>query len=172
VGSPRHVLLSWDPSPNIGTKQYKVQISTTNSFSTTVDSHTTENTSYAPLLTQIGFKNGGTLYWRVATLDEHGTLGAWTSRTLTLPGRMTIRVRGSLHAHTTGTVAVSLTNSRGRAIRGGKVRVTGAGFKTVAKRTGRRGTVTFRLRPGRSGKLKFQGSKSGYQSASTTLPVR
>jgi hypothetical protein len=172
VSSPRHVLLSWDPSPNIGTRQYKVQISTTNSFSSTVDSHTTENTSYAPLLTQLGFKNGGTLYWRVATLDEHGTLGAWTSRTLTLPGRMRIRVRGSLHAHRSGTIGVTLTNSRGRAIRGGKVRVTGAGFRTVAKRTGRRGTVTFRLRPGRSGKLKFQGSKSGYQSASTTLTVR
>jgi hypothetical protein len=172
VGSPRHVLLSWDPSPNIGTKQYKIQISTTNSFSTTVDSHTTENTSYAPLLTQKGFKDGGTLYWRVATLDEHGTLGAWTSRTLTLPGRMRIRLGGSLRAHARGAVRVRLTNIRGRAIRGGKVRVTGVGFRTVAKRTGRRGTVTFRLRPGRTGKLTFQGSKSGYQSASATLRVR
>jgi hypothetical protein len=172
VGSPRHILLSWDPSPNIGTKQYKIQISTTNSFSTTVDSHTTENTSYAPLLTQTGFKNGGTLYWRVATLDEHGTLGAWTSRTLTLPGRMKISLQGSLRAHAFGTVSVRLTNIRGRAIRSGKVRVTGVGFRTVAKRTGKRGTVTFRLRPGRTGKLNFQGSKSGYQSASATLRVR
>jgi hypothetical protein len=167
-----HVLLSWDPSTNIGTKQYKVQVSATNSFSSLVDSHTTENTSYAPSLTQLGFQKGGTLYWRVAAVDERGTVGAWTSRTLTLGGRMKIRVSGRLRHRHRGTVHVKLTNSHGRAIRGGKVRVTGVGFRAIAKRTSSHGTVTFRLRPMRKGQLRFQGSKSGYQSVSRTLRIR
>jgi hypothetical protein len=172
VGSPRHILLSWDPSPNIGTKQYEVQIATTNSFSTPIETHMTENTSYAPLLSQPDYTKHSTLYWRVATMDERSTLGAWTSRTLTLGGRMRIRVSGRLRHRRRGTVHVKLTNSHGRAIRGGKVRVTGVGFRAIAKRTSSHGTVTFKLRPMRKGNLRFQGSKSGYQSVSRALRVR
>jgi hypothetical protein len=167
-----HILLSWDPSTNIGTKQYKVQISSTNSFSRTIETHTTENTNYAPTLASFGYKDGGTLYWRVASMDERRTVGAWTTRTLTLPGRMRIQIKGTLRSHHPAKVKVTLLNRLGRAIRGGKVRVTGVGFRTVARRTGKHGTVTFRIRPKRTGKLKFQGSKSGYQSASATLRVR
>jgi hypothetical protein len=167
-----HVLLSWDPSTNVGTKQYKVEVSSTNSFSRLIESHTTENTSYAPTLSSIGYRDGGTLYWRVASMDERGTVGAWTTRTLTLAGRMLIQVKGSLRARHRAVVTVRLTTRSGRAIRGGKVRITGVGFRTVAKRTGKRGTVKFKLRPSRKGKLKFQGSKSGYQSATASLMVR
>jgi hypothetical protein len=167
-----HILLSWDSSTNIGTKQYKVQVSSTNSFSRLIESHATENTSYAPTLSSLSYKDGGTLYWRVASMDPRGTVGAWTTRTLTLGGRMVIRVKGSLRARHRAVATVTLKTRRGRAIRGGKVRVTGVGFRTVAKRTGKRGTVKFKLRPSRRGKLTFQGSKSGYQSANASLLVR
>ncbi|HEX8856320.1 MAG TPA: hypothetical protein VF752_12050 [Thermoleophilaceae bacterium] len=172
TNTPRHVLLSWDPSTNIGTRSYRAQISKTNSFSTLVDSHVTENTSYAPLLTQSGFKDGGTLYWRVASLDERGTLGAWTVRTLTLPGRMNLKIEGSLRLRRSSVVRITALNVRGRPIRGARVSVSGIGVSKRAKRTGKRGTVAFKLRASRKGSVVFTGSKSGYQSGRVTIVVR
>jgi hypothetical protein len=167
----RALLLSWNPSNNAGTKKYKVEISTTNSFSTLVDNHTTENTSYAPQSSK-ALTSRGPLYWRVATVDEKGAVGAWTTRVLSRGSRMRIKASGRLRARRRSLVKVKVTNSRGAAIAGAKVNVTGIGFRTVAKRTGKRGTVTFRLHPTRSGVLAFIGSKPGYQSGRATLRVR
>jgi hypothetical protein len=168
----RHTLLQWDPSSNIGTKKYRVQISTTNSFSSTIDNHTTENTSYAPALKNNAFTKGGALYWRVATLDERGTLGAWAFRTLTPGRKVRLRVRGRLRAKRTGVATVKLTDVHGRAIRGAKVTVSGIPMRPASKRTGARGTLRFRLHPTRKGKLTFTSSKSGYQDGRATLRVR
>ena len=72
-----HVLLAWDPK--LGVRQYKVQISSTPDFASTVDSVTTDNTSYAPTMTSYGYTQGGTLYWRVAGVDEDRNQGDWSS---------------------------------------------------------------------------------------------
>ena len=36
---------------------------------------TTDNTSYAPLLLHPNYVNGGTLFWRVAAMDENRNTG-------------------------------------------------------------------------------------------------
>ena len=46
-----HVLLSWDP--RLGVKDYKVQIASTPDFSRTVETVSTDNTSYAPAMTSV-----------------------------------------------------------------------------------------------------------------------
>jgi hypothetical protein len=178
IGSPagtrgtatsNRMLLSWDPVEMV--KSYKVEISKTNSFSSTIESQTTDNTSYAPKLTSPAFADGGDLYWRVASVDEGNNLGGWTIGTFGLPKRMLLTLSGNLRRGRRGTVKVKVTDTRGRKIRKAKVRVSGAGLRTVAKRTTRRGTVTFRLRPRRKGSVSFGASKGGYRPGSASLKV-
>jgi Carboxypeptidase regulatory-like domain len=169
VSTPGHVLLSWDPGPM--TKEYRVQVSATDSFSTVFDTHTTENTDYAPQLGQAGYLNGGTLYWRVAAVDEGGNVGAWTVRTITLPKGMKLSVSGLLLHRRRGIATVTVTDARGRPVRGARVRASGAGAKSRRARTNRRGMARLRLRPRRRGTIAFRARKSGYQSARVTLGV-
>jgi hypothetical protein len=63
-----HVVLRWDPK--LGAFNYRVQVSTRPDFSTFVERTTTDNTAYAPRLTQYQYFAGGTFYWRVAAADD------------------------------------------------------------------------------------------------------
>jgi hypothetical protein len=170
VGTPGHVLLSWDPGPM--TKEYRVQVSATDSFGTVFDAHTTQNTDYAPQLTLPGYLDGGTLYWRVAAVDEGGNVGAWTVRTITLPRRMRLAAIGFLLRKRRGIVTVTVSDPKGRAVRGARIRASGAGAKSRSKRSGRKGTARFKLRPRKRGTIVFRARKAGYQSARVTLDVR
>jgi hypothetical protein len=162
INTRRHMLLSWDATTNAGTKGYKVQVSSTDSFDKTIASTTTANTSWAPTLTQGGFQDGGTLYWRVATVDEGNNTGAWTTRTLALPKRMKIKVNGQIARRRRATVTVVVKDVRGRPVKRVRVKPSGAGVRGRAKRTTRKGKVTFRLRPTKKGSVAFTASKSGY----------
>ena len=71
-----HILLSWDP--RLGAKEYKVEISSSPDFSRVVERATTDNPSFAPLMTLSSYAAGGTLYWRVAAADEDRNQGDWT----------------------------------------------------------------------------------------------
>jgi protein-S-isoprenylcysteine O-methyltransferase Ste14 len=130
----RRVVLRW--SPKLGALNYRVQVSTRADFGTLVQSATTENTTFAPLLTQYQYAAGGTFYWRVAAADDTaGNAGDFTlPRSFTLPpvtilragSRITVkvrRVRGTLRvtgavspAHR-GTVKVALARRSGGAFR-------------------------------------------------------
>ena len=52
-----------------------MQISTTPDFSATIEDVTTDNTSYAPLMTHPFYANGGSLFWRVAARDKSFNVG-------------------------------------------------------------------------------------------------
>jgi hypothetical protein len=164
------LLLSWDPTEMA--KQYKVEISEKSSFSTLLDQQLTDNTSFAPKMTQLGFQNGGTLYWRVAATDEGNNVGGWTSGTFGLADRMIVRVRGKLRKRRQAVVTVKVTNSKGRPIRQAKVQPKGAGINGPAKRTSKRGIAKFKLRPRRGGKLIFRAVRGGYRNARATVRVR
>jgi len=130
----RRVVLRW--SPKLGALNYRVQVSTRADFGTLVQSATTENTTFAPLLTQYAYGLGGTFYWRVAAADDTvANAGDFTlPRSFTLPpvtilkagSRITVkvrRVRGTLRvtgvvspAHR-GTVSVALARRSGGAFR-------------------------------------------------------
>jgi hypothetical protein len=169
VASSSRMLLSWDPVEMA--KSYRVEVSTTSSFATTFESQQTDNTSFAPKLTSSAYKNGGRLYWRVASLDEGNFLGGWTTGTFSLPKQIKVLVKGSLRRGMRKRVTVSVTDMRGRAIRKAKVQVSGGGLGKQAKRTSRKGTTAFQLRPGHRGAVKFLASKGGYRSGSIVLKV-
>jgi hypothetical protein len=166
-----HVLLSWDP--RLGAKEYKVQISSSPDFSRTVEQATTDNLSFAPLMTLTSYAAGGTLYWRVAAADEDRNQGDWTQiQQIRLQPRLRLTVSGFPKRKRTGRVSARVVDGRGRPLAGALVRVTGAGLKRLAKRTNVTGQVTFKLRPKKRGKLVFSASKAGFQPAYGSLKVR
>jgi large repetitive protein len=100
------VLLTWDPK--MGARNYRLQVSTREDFSTSVDSATTDNTAYAPLLTTLAYQAGGTFYWRVAAADSvFGNVGDYSpAQTFTLPARSITKTSSSI------TASVSKTRTR------------------------------------------------------------
>ena len=70
------LVLSWESKT--GAKEYRVQVSSTPDFGTVQEDVTTDNTAYAPLLTQPVYTTGGTLYWRVAAVDAERNQGDYS----------------------------------------------------------------------------------------------
>jgi protein-S-isoprenylcysteine O-methyltransferase Ste14 len=161
-------LLSWEPSTMA--RRYKVQISTSDSFTTIVEQADTSNTSFAPKMTGPAFGSGAPLYWRVAAVDEGNNAGGFAATGLQSERPLQVRLRGKLRRGRKGRVRVTV-RSRGRAVAKAQVRVSGP-VSTRPRRTGRRGTVTFRLRPGARGKLRFRVEKRGYVPTEAVLRVR
>jgi hypothetical protein len=163
-------LLSWQPASMA--KQYKVQISTSDSFSTVVDQATIDGTSFAPRMTQPAYAVPGPLYWRVAVLDEGGNAGGWAMAPLRSPLPLRVRVTGKLRHGRTGTLRVKVTDTRGRALNGAAVKTSGKGVTTRTRRTGRRGTATVRLRPRSKDRVAIEVSLRSYTTRTLSLRVR
>lgn len=117
------VVLRWDA--RLGAVNYRVQISTTEDFSSPVESATTETTSYAPKLMLPAYLTGGTFYWRVAAADDLvANVGDYTgARTFTLTSAPVTRQA------TTVTLQVTKTSSKLKA--GGGVTPRAGGQVTV-----------------------------------------
>jgi hypothetical protein len=81
VRSGSRLLVSWNPEPDA--KQYEVEISTTSGFSSRVESHRVDGTSWAPNLDLRRKQYRGTLYWRVAPVDQAGGVGSFASGSFT-----------------------------------------------------------------------------------------
>ena len=166
-----HVLLSWDP--RLGVKNYRVQISSTPDFSRLVEQATTDNLSFAPTMTRSTYGAGGTLYWRVAGVDEDNNQGDWTElQQIRLQPGMHVYVLGVLRHGRRSKLSVSVRSSDGSWLGGVLVRVSGRGIKPISKRTNSVGKVTFRVRPKRRGKLLMTATKAGFQPAYGSVRVR
>jgi hypothetical protein len=166
-----HVLLSWDPK--IGVKQYKVEISSTPDFASTVDSVTTDNTSFAPDMTSYGYTQGGTLYWRVAGVDEDRNQGDWsTMQVIRLLPKLDLTVTGRVRFKHMSRVTATVLDNKGKRLYHAVVRVSGPGIKAHNVRTNREGVATFKLKPRKRGKLTFRATKAGFQAAYSTLKTK
>jgi hypothetical protein len=150
-----------------------VQVASDESFSTRIEETTTDNATYAPLMTQSGYSAGGTLYWRVAAVDEDRNQGDWSqAQTIRLQPRLRVSVSGAVkHGHRSR-LSVNVSTFTGKALKGVRVRVTGKGFKARSGKTNARGKVVFTLKPKRKGKLTVRVTKAGYQPAYATVKVR
>ncbi|HEY6151064.1 MAG TPA: hypothetical protein VIW19_11145 [Gaiellaceae bacterium] len=166
-----HVLLSWDP--RLGASTYKVQVSSDPSFSHRIEDQSTDNASYAPLMTQSGYAAGGTLYWRVAAVDEDRNQGDWSQvQTIQLQPRLRLSVSGSMKHGRKGRLTIHVSTYTGKPMARVRVRVTGKGFKARAGRTDAKGKLVFTLKPKRKGKLTISATKPGYQASYATVRVR
>jgi hypothetical protein len=168
--SKQHVLLSWESKS--GAKEYRVQISARPDFAVIGDDVTTDNTSWAPLLTQPMYLDGGTLYWRVAAVDADRNIGDFSPvQKIGLAARMRLALLRYPTRGRRSTVTVKVVNAANRPVPGAAVRVTGPGIRVRPRRTSRAGTASFRLRPTRRGALVFRAVKTGYQPAAFTIRV-
>jgi hypothetical protein len=166
-----HILLSWDP--RLGVKTYNVEIASTPDFSHPVERVTTDNTSYAPAMTSYGYTTASHLYWRVAGVDEDRNQGDWTQvRQIKMQPRLRVSVSGLARHKKLSSVRVTVRNPQGKALKGAKVKVTGAGLRAVVRKTNKRGMVIVKVRPKKKGKLLVSATKPGYQAAYGTLRVR
>jgi hypothetical protein len=181
-----HVLFGWDPKP--GTKQYRVLVASREDFSAVVEDVTTDNTSYAPNLTHVGYVRGGTFWWKVAAMDEDRNLGDFTrAHSFSLKGsatggggggggvqttqRLRLSMKGKLRAKRLRRVVVTV-RAGARPIAGARVRAFGLGVVTRWKPTNRYGRVVFRLKPKVRGVVFLQATKKGYLSGSSRVRAR
>jgi protein-S-isoprenylcysteine O-methyltransferase Ste14 len=171
VNGSKYPLLLWDPKP--GPKSYQVQVSTRADFAQLVEIVATDNTSYAPLLTHPAYAGDDPLYWRVAAVDEGNNVGDWSpTQRIGVVRRMAMRAVGRLKRRQTRRIVITVRSGGNRPLAAATVRVSGAGAKRMARRTNRRGTATFPVRPRVRGWVVFRATKSGYQAATLKLRVR
>jgi hypothetical protein len=163
-------VVRWDPSFAL-VKYYKVEFSESNSFTRTMTSASVDNTAYAPTLNSMGFQNGGPIYWRVAAVDEGNNVGAWASGRVGLLRKMVVSANGSLRRLRRGVLVVRVVNAKGRAVRGARVTVRGAGIRARSRRTTRRGLARFRVRPRARGNVTVRADKRGFRPGSDVLAV-
>jgi hypothetical protein len=150
-----------------------LQISSTTDFSRIVESVSTDNTSFAPTMTQYGYQSGGTLYWRVAGVDEDRNQGDWTqAQQIRLQPRLRLTVSGAARRKHAGRVTARVVDGQGHRLAGVRVRMTGAGLRALSKRTNKLGQVVFTVKPKKRGKLVFSATKAGYQPAYGSVKVR
>lgn len=167
--SRTRLVFSWNPAA--AGKSYRVDVSATESFSTTVESITTDNTSWAPKLTSPAFRGTGPLYWRVATVDEGGNTGAFVSAAIRKGKPLSVRVRGSLRHNHTSRLMIFVRGG-GKALRAASVSVSGAGVRGQTRRTGKSGRVSIRLRPTKIGRVSIIVKRTGYADKTVTVSVK
>jgi hypothetical protein len=169
--SAQHLLLSW--GWKLGAKNFRVQISPRQDFSTVVEDVTTDNTSYAPLLTHPAYVGGGTFFWRVAAMDENRNVGDYApAQQFGIAQRLKLAVMGIPRRRRTTRLTAFVTNYGRRPIAGATVRVSGAGIRPRKTRTSRSGRATFRFRTPKRGRLTFTASKPGFTAGAMTIRVR
>jgi hypothetical protein len=179
--SANHLAFRWDPKP--GAKQYRVLVANREDFASTVEDVLTDNAGYAPTLTNPGYMQGGTFFWKVAAVDEDRNIGdfsrphSFTLKKASGPGavqvtqRLRLGVRGKLRAKRRSRVVVTV-KAGGRPVAGAKVRGLGPGLKPRWRATNRRGQVVFRFRPARKGLVLFQATKRGYLVGAAQARIR
>jgi hypothetical protein len=170
IRTSSRLLVAWNPDP--AAKQYRVEVADNDSFNKPIESVTTDNTAWAPDLTRPGYHRGGRMYWRVAMVDSGRNVGAYATGSFTLPRPPGITAAGTLRKGHPGTFTVTVRTAGRKAMRKAKVTISGAGVTRVTKRTGTKGTATFRLRPRRKGSVAIRVQARGYRTTTVKLPVR
>jgi protein-S-isoprenylcysteine O-methyltransferase Ste14 len=171
--SRQHVVLSWEPKP--GVKRYRLQIASRQDFALTVEDVTTDNTSYAPVLTQPAYLANSPLsfFWRVAGVDEGNNVGDYTPvQQIGTARRMRLAARGKPVRGRSTAVSLIVSGSSGAPVKGATVRASGAGVQPLAAKTNQAGRVRFMIRPRRRGTITFRAAKAGYQPAVLKTRVR
>jgi hypothetical protein len=179
VGQNR-LALSWNAKT--GMKQYKVQISARPDFAPYIESKSTDNPTFAPTFSSLSYKNGGTLYWRVAAVDADSNVGDFTTvRSFSWPGladaaavlkHFKLSSSGYLVKNRYRTIRIYVKDSSTLApVANVSVRASGAGLLKT-KLTNSNGVARFYVKPTRTGTVTYRASKSGYAIAYLYRKVR
>lgn len=162
-------VFSWNASA--GAKSYVVEVSKSNAFGAILDTVRTDNTSWAPDLTKPEYGKGVPLFWRIASIDSGGNIGAYATGQLNVGKALSVVVHGRVKRGATSRLVVSV-RYKGKAIRSASVRVSGAGVRAQGKRTSKRGSTSFKLRAKKRGSVVLTVSRGGYTTKRVTLSVK
>jgi hypothetical protein len=81
VGS--EIVISWNPDPYA--KQYEVDVSTSETFNSMIESKRVDGLGWAPNVDLTQPANRGKLFWRVAAVDQGGNVGPFLTGVFTPP---------------------------------------------------------------------------------------
>ena len=172
INKPGKLALTFAWNTKTNAKQYKVQVSRNAGFSPTFLDETTDQSSYTPLLTQQEFLDGGALYWRVAVVDPDGNTGAFSkAKKFTILARMQVAISGQGGKGSPADVTVTVTNAKGKPVKGAAVKLQGAGVKTKAKKTNKKGVVIFKVKPTRAGNLVATATKKLFKVGTSVVQI-
>jgi hypothetical protein len=87
VGS--QILITWNPDPYA--KQYEIDLSTSETFNSTIESRRVDGLGWAPNVDLTQASNRGTLFWRVAAIDQGGNVGPFATGAFIPPPRPPVR---------------------------------------------------------------------------------
>jgi hypothetical protein len=165
-----HVVFSWNP--RIGAKEYRMQISTRPDFNSFIENLTTEATNHAPLLLQGDYADGGKLYWRVAAVDADLNVGDFSPvQQIGIDRPLRLRILGTPIRGRNSKLTVVATSQLDQIV-GVSLRIWGAGLKARTVKTKANGRVTFTVKPKKKGLIYVRGTKVGFNTANTNVPVR
>lgn len=168
--TPTRLAFRWDPTA--AATRYLVEVSRSDSFVKLLDSVRTDHTSWAPDLTKPDYAKGGTLFWRVASVDLGNNVGAYTLGRFSSPRAIQITVTGRVRRGRTGVLKLKLTDPSGKPVSKATVRVYGAGVRSVRRKSSKRGTLTVKVRPRRKASIVITARRMGYQNSRKIMPVR
>jgi hypothetical protein len=172
INKPGKLALTFAWNTKTNAKQYKVQVSRTPGFVQPFLDDQTDQASYTPLLTQQDFIDGGVMYWRVAVIDPDNNTGAFSkAKKFTLLARMQVSIGGQPPHGQAGVVGVTVLNAKGKPIKGVAVKLRGAGVKTGAKRTNKKGVVTFAVKPTKVGNLTATATKKLFKVGTAVVQI-
>ncbi|HET6174690.1 MAG TPA: hypothetical protein VFD90_18940 [Gaiellales bacterium] len=172
INKPNKLALTFAWNTKTNAKQYKVQVSRTPGFTQPFLDDTTDQASYTPLLSQQDFVDGGVMYWRVAVVDPDNNTGAFSkAKKFTLLARLQVQI-GNQPAHgQSGVVTVTVTNAKGKPVKGASVKLKGPGVKTGGKRSSKKGIVTFSIKPSNTGNLTAIVTKKLFKVGSAVAQI-
>lgn len=164
-------LFAWDPK--VGAAHYQVEVSSRQDFAgVVVERIQVDSPVFAPVMKNPTYKRGGTLYWRVAAVDDSGNVGEMTKAlAFKLPMQLKLSMLGLLKKGKSGKVTFTVVDGFRNSIKSAKITITGGGLKktTLTKSNGK---VVLKLKPRKRGKVTITVSKSGYKSSTMTVTVR
>jgi hypothetical protein len=172
INKPGKLALTFAWNTKTNAKQYRVQVSRNAGFVTPFLDTTTDQASYTPLLTEQDFIDGGAMYWRVAVIDPDANVGAYSKgKKFTLLARMQVQMTGQPPKGTRAVVTVTVVNAKGKPLKKASVKLLGAGVKTKAKKTNKKGIVTFSIKPTRAGNLTASATLKLYKAGSAVAQI-
>jgi hypothetical protein len=172
INKPGKLALTFAWNTKTNTKQYKVQVSRTPGFTAPFLDEATDQSSYTPLLTQQDFIDGGVMYWRVASIDPDGNIGAFSKpKKFTTLARMAVTLSGTPPKGQRAVVTITVVDAKSKPVKKASVKLRGAGVKTGAHKTNKKGIVTFSIKPTKAANLVVTVNKKLYKVATTSIAV-
>ena len=110
--------------------------------------------------------------WSFDIVHPDGNVGAFSKATkFTILARMVATLSGTPPKGQRAVASVAVVDAKGKPVKGAAVKLRGAGVKTGAHRTNKKGIATFSIKPTKAANLVVTVTKKLYKVATTSIAV-